>query len=113
MGFRHVASRWAVALDQRSLFFARDCGIPDAVMARHRKLFEDIDMKYVGLTDDPVRRRTEHGNPSDWAQRSFTSEAEARQWEKAMIAQDGYTGGPGGQGWRYGYTYTITLSTTE
>ena len=69
-------------------------------------------MKYVGLTDDPAERKQAHGNPSDWSQRTFTSEKEARAWEKSMLAQ-GYKGGPGGAGWRYGYTYTITNSTRE
>ena len=39
-------------------------------------------MKYVGLTDDPETRKEAHGNPSDWWQRSFSTEKEARQWEK-------------------------------
>lgn len=69
-------------------------------------------MKYVGLTDDPKKRREEHGNPVDWQQRSFSTESEARAWEKAMLAS-GYKGGPGGEGWRYGYTYTITSLTKE
>ena len=42
----------------------------------------------------------------------FTSETEARKWEKEMLAK-GYEGGTGGEGWRYGYTYTITASTKE
>jgi len=69
-------------------------------------------MKYVGLTDDPAGRKAAHGNPSDWAQRPFGSESEARNWEKEMLAL-GYRGGPGGEGWRYGYTYTITSATRE
>jgi len=70
-------------------------------------------MKYAGLTDDLNDRKAAHGNPSDWWSRSFASEKEARQWEKATLAQPGYKGGPGGAGWRYGYTYTITSSTRE
>jgi len=70
-------------------------------------------MKYVGLTDVPNERKEAHGNPSDWAVRSFSTEREARNWEKAMLANAGYQGGPGGAGWRYGYTYTITVSTRE
>lgn len=70
-------------------------------------------MKYVGLTDDPDRRRQEHGNPSDWWQRKFDTEAETRKWKKDMLSRPGYTGNPGGEGWRYGYTYTITPSTIE
>jgi len=70
-------------------------------------------MKYVGLTDDPSRRKGEHGNPSDWSQQYFSSEKEARAWEKRMISLPGYKGGTGGDGWRYGYTYTITSNTVQ
>lgn len=70
-------------------------------------------MKYVGLTDDPVTRKQQHGNPTDWWQRSFSTEKEARDWEKSMLSQPGYKGNPGGAGWRYGYTYTITSTTRE
>jgi hypothetical protein len=70
-------------------------------------------MKYVGLTDDPAARKVAHGNPPDWSQRKFDSEKEARQWEKDMLAKPGYRGGDGGQGWRYGYTYTITSTTKQ
>ena len=69
-------------------------------------------MKYVGLTDFLKERRQSHGNPPDWWQRGFTSEREARQWEKDKLA-NGYKGGVGGEGWHWGYTYTITLSTRE
>ena len=68
---------------------------------------------YVGLTDDPERRRTEHGNPPDWRHVGFTDEATARAWEAKYVALAGYQGGPGGAGWRYGYWYTITDQTLE
>ena len=44
---------------------------------------------YVGLTDDPDRRRSEHGAPSDWQQttRAFDSEASARAWEEELHAE--------------------------
>ena len=70
-------------------------------------------MKYVGLTDNLSRRKAEHGNPSDWWQCSFKTEPGARKWEKEMLAKPGHTGGTGGDGWRYGYTYTISSSTTQ
>lgn len=73
---------------------------------------KELVMKYVGLTDDPATRRSQHGNPSDWQYWSFQSESAARTWEKGWLAQ-GCKGGPGGAGWRYGYMYTITSSTTE
>lgn len=61
--------------------------------------------RYVGLTDDPDRRKSEHGNPTDWWQRSFSTEREARDWEKDMLSR-GYLGDTGGAGWRYGYTFS-------
>ncbi len=64
-------------------------------------------MKYVGLTDDAGTRKQQHGNPNDWWQRNFQAEKEARDWEKGMLSRTG------GAGWRYGYTYTITSSTSE
>ncbi len=70
-------------------------------------------MKYVGLTDNLQERKEAHGNPADWWHRSFSTESEARRWEKEMLANSGYKGGSGGEGWRYGYTYTITNSTIE
>ena len=69
-------------------------------------------MRYAGLTDEPERRKQEHGSPSDWWQCRFSTEEEARQWEKGMLDK-GYEGGPGGQGWKYGYTYSITPLTRE
>ena len=70
-------------------------------------------MRYAGLTDDPVKRKQDHGNPFDFhVIREFTSEEAARKWEKGMLLL-GYQGGTGGKGWRYGYTYTITLWTSQ
>jgi hypothetical protein len=76
------------------------------------KVPERLASMYVGLTDEPDRRKQEHGNPADWRHCAFSSEAQARAWEKRMLAQ-GYRGGPGGDGWRYGYTYTITPLTKQ
>lgn len=45
-------------------------------------------MRYAGLTDDPQRRRVEHGNPTNFrVVRQFSSEKEALEWEKQMLAQ--------------------------
>jgi hypothetical protein len=71
-------------------------------------------MKYVGLTDDPILRKSEHGDPRDWTQVAFSSESEALKWEKEMLAKPGYEGGLNdGRGWRFGYTYTISGATRE
>ncbi|NPU85517.1 MAG: hypothetical protein HPY65_13655 [Syntrophaceae bacterium] len=70
-------------------------------------------MKYAGLTDDPERRRQEHGNPKDFlVVMEFESERVARLWEVAMLRQ-GYKGDTGGKGWKYGYTYSVTPKTKE
>ena len=69
---------------------------------------------YVGLTDEPARRRQEHGRPAGWSETGpGTSEAAARAWEAEYVGRPGYQGGPGGAGWRYGYWYTITPQTVE
>ena len=63
-------------------------------------------MRYAGLTDDPDRRKKEHGNPKDFrVVRTFKTETEARKWEKDMLAK-GYKGDTGGKGWKYGYTFS-------
>jgi hypothetical protein len=77
------------------------------------KNLEREKVKYVGLTDKPDVRKTQHGNPPDWWQKKFETEKEARAWEKEMLDKPGYTGGTGGEGWKYGYTYTITENTTQ
>ena len=70
-------------------------------------------MKYVGLTDDPEARKLSHGSPPDWWQRKIETEKEAREWEKEALERPGHTGAPGGKGWKYGYTYTITPTTRQ
>jgi len=44
---------------------------------------------------------------------SFFTEHEARFWEKHMLLNPDHKGGTGGEGWRYGYIYTITPNTIE
>lgn len=69
---------------------------------------------YVGLTDDPDRRKGEHGNPSDWQQTGrFNSENDARSWEAKYVGKPGYQGGPGGAGWHFGYWYSVTSQTRQ
>lgn len=70
-------------------------------------------MLYVGLTNDPQRRCREHGSPADWRiYGPFTNEYAAREWEKNAIAA-GYRGGTGGDGWLWGYTYSVTPFTKQ
>jgi hypothetical protein len=70
---------------------------------------KNMGKRYAGLTDDPERRKAEHGLPAGWhSYGPFGSEKEARLWEESMLQHPGTVGGTGGAGWRYGYVYTIT-----
>ena len=67
-------------------------------------------MRYAGLTDEPERRKREHGNPHDFrVVQQFTSETAARQWAKRMLNQ-GHEEDTSGKGWKYGYTFSIRFS---
>ena len=70
-------------------------------------------MKYASLTGDPEASRIAHGRPSDWWQCSFKNEKEAHQWIKEVLARPNYTGKTEAEGWKFGFTYTITNVTTQ
>jgi hypothetical protein len=70
-------------------------------------------MRFVGLTNDPARRRADHARPRDWKQRTFSSEADARKWLIEHLEQPDYETGAGDRGWKFGYTYTIQPWTRE
>lgn len=57
----------------------------------------------IGVTDDPSRRKPEHGNPSSWHQWDADSETAARNVER-YFQDKGMKGGPGGPG-RADYVY--------
>lgn len=57
----------------------------------------------IGVTDDPRRRRGEHGNPSPWHQWDADTEQAARNVEAHFLAK-GMKGGSGGPG-RADYVY--------
>lgn len=70
-------------------------------------------MKYFGLTDDPRKARADHANPVDWWEGEFETAEQAYVWEQVMSSRPGYTVGPKGQGWKWGYVYTITDDTKQ
>jgi hypothetical protein len=77
------------------------------VFIKNPPQFFEVVMKYAGLTDEPKRKKLEHGNPRDFrVMQQFTSETAARQWERRMTAQ-GYEEDTIGKGWKYGYTFSI------
>jgi len=49
----------------------------------------------IGITDDPGRRKGEHGNPTMWHQWQAATETSARQIEKHFLAK-GMKGAAGG-----------------
>jgi hypothetical protein len=57
----------------------------------------------IGVTDDTVRRRREHSNPSTWLDWNADTETAARNVEAYFIAKR-MKGGPGGGG-RANYVY--------
>lgn len=57
----------------------------------------------IGVTDDPNRRRTEHGKPGAWLQWDADTETDARNVEKHFLDK-GLKGGGGGSG-RADYVY--------
>ena len=60
----------------------------------------------IGITDDPDRRRVEHGNPPTWRQWDADTEQEARNVEAHFIAR-GMKPGVSGPG-RAGYVYVFS-----
>jgi len=57
----------------------------------------------IGVTDDPNRRKGEHGNPKYWHQWNADTEQAARNVESYFLAK-GMKGGGGGAG-RADYVY--------
>lgn len=57
----------------------------------------------IGVTDDPARRKTDHGNPQHWHQWNADTEIAARNVEKYFLDKD-MKGAPGGAG-RADYVY--------
>jgi len=57
----------------------------------------------IGVTDDPERRKREHGNPSVWYQWDADSEQVARNVEAYFVEKGmkGDTGGVGGADYVY------------
>ena len=67
-------------------------------------------MKYVGLTNDPEIVKNMEGNPCDWWQRNFSDESEAYRWFKTLLKIQGYKEMPKNKdGWKYGYTFSISF----
>lgn len=49
----------------------------------------------IGITDDPDRRKQEHGNPVSWHQWDAVTESSARRVESYFLDKD-MKGAPGG-----------------
>jgi len=60
----------------------------------------------IGITDNYLRRRSEHGNPSNWHVWNPHSEEIARHIESDFLSR-GMKGGSGGEG-RADYVYVFS-----
>lgn len=81
------------------------------------KIIESIDgtvkrykpVKYsvwtIGITDNPDRRKGEHGNPKDWKQWKADTEDIARAVEKHFLDKGMKGGGGGGESPNYVYIF--------
>ena len=58
---------------------------------------KDYSIWTIGVTDDPTRRKAEHGSPKYWMQWNADSETAARNVEKYFLGK-GMKGGTGGSG---------------
>ena len=78
-----------------------------ASAAEIKTVIESIVSNYpiwnIGVTDDPIRRKREHHDPSSWHQFDADTEQAARDVEAHFIAK-GMEGGVGGSG-RADYVY--------
>lgn len=73
------------------------------IKAAIETIVTDYTIWTIGVTDDPSRRRAEHGNPTHWHQWDADTEQAARNVEAHFLAK-GMKGGPGGLG-RADYVY--------
>jgi len=60
---------------------------------------------HIGLTDDPDRRKIEHGNPKTWYQWEADSEPVAKGVESYLVHNTKMQGETGGAGWKYVYMF--------
>ncbi len=74
-----------------------------AIIAAIEAKVTSYGMWTIGVTDNPDRRRREHGNPSVWYQWDADSQQAARNVE-AYFLDKGMKGGTGGVG-RADYVY--------
>ncbi len=74
-----------------------------AIKAAIEKIVTTYSLWTIGVTDDPVRRKSEHGNPQYWHQWDADTETAARNVEKHFLDKD-MKGSGGGLG-RADYVY--------
>ena len=69
------------------------------------KIVSNYKVWTIGITDNPDRRKKEHGNPKHWHQWRADTEAIARNVEKYFIAKGMKGAGGGGDTPNYVYIF--------
>lgn len=76
-----------------------------AIKTAIEKIVTDYSLWTIGVTDNPVRRKSEHDNPTHWHQRDADTETAARNVEKYFLDKDMKGSGGGGGGADYVYIF--------
>lgn len=74
-----------------------------AIKAAIENIVRDYSIWTIGVTDDPIRRKSEHNNPKHWHQWDADTETAARDVEQYFLdkGMKGGGGGPGGADYVY------------
>ena len=74
-----------------------------AIKAAIENMVSNYSICTIGVTDDPVRRKNEHGNPQHWHQWDADTETAARNVERYFLdkGMKGSGGGLGGADYVY------------
>ena len=76
-----------------------------AIKAAIGKIVSTYSIWTIGVTDDPVRRKSEHDNPTNWHQWDADTETAARNVEKYFLDKGMKGSGGGGGGADYVYIF--------
>ncbi len=77
----------------------------EIIAAIEQRVGSKISIWTIGITDNPERRKKEHGDPKYWMQWRADSEIIARNVEKHFLEKEMKGGGGGGDNPNYVYIF--------